>query len=136
MKLSDQLKKYRVLNKFTQEDLAQHIHITRQAISRWENDLSEPDLTTLKKMADLYNIQLEELVNGDIYDYETKHNQLKFYYFLSILSFIIPLGFIISLYILISIRKKRIEYKILKGVCISRILLTVLLIVFILLNFM
>ena len=135
MKLSDQLKKYRVLNKFTQEDLAQHIHITRQAISRWENDLSEPDLTTLKKMADLYNIQLEELVNGNIYDYETKHNQLKFYYFLSILSFIIPLGFIISLYILISIRKKRIEYKILKGVCISRILLTVLLIVFILLNF-
>ena len=123
MKLSDQLKKYRVLNKFTQEDLAQHIHITRQAISRWENDLSEPDLTTLKKMADLYNIQLEELVNGNIYDYETKHNQLKFYYFLSILSFIIPLGFIISLYILISIRKKRIEYKILKGVCISRILL-------------
>lgn len=136
MKLSDQLKKYRVLNKFTQEDLAQHIHITRQAISRWENDLSEPDLTTLKKMADLYNIQLEELVNGNIYDYETKHNQLKFYYFLSILSFIIPLGFIISLYILISIRKKRIEYKILKGVCISRILLNVLLIVFILLNFM
>lgn len=136
MKLSDQLKKYRVLNKFTQEDLAQQIHITRQAISRWENDLSEPDLTTLKKMADLYNIQLEELVNGNIYDYETKHNQLKFYYFLSTLSFIIPLGFIISLYILISIRKKQIEYKILKGVCISRILLTVLLIVFILLNFM
>ena len=98
MKLSDQLKKYRVLNKFTQEDLAQHIHINRQAISRWENDLSEPDLTTLKNMADLYNIQLEELVNGNIYDYETKHNQLKFYYFLSILSFIIPLGFI-SLFI-------------------------------------
>lgn len=136
MKLSDQLKKYRLLNKLTQEDLAQQIHITRQAISRWENDLSEPDLTTLKKMADLYNIQLEELVNGNIYDYETKHNQLRFYYFLSILSFIIPLGFIISLYILISIRKKQIEYKILKGVCISRILLTVLLIVFILLNFM
>lgn len=136
MKLSDQLKKYRLLNKLTQEDLAQQIHITRQAISRWENDLSEPDLITLKKMADLYNIQLEELVNGNIYDYETKHNQLKFYYFLSILSFIIPLGFIISLYILISIRKKQIEYKILKGVCISRILLTVLLIVFILLNFM
>jgi len=136
MKLSDQLKKYRLLNKLTQEDLAQQIHITRQAISRWENDLSEPDLTTLKKMADLYNIQLEELVNGNIYDYETKHNQLKFYYYLSILSFIIPLGFIISLYILISIRKKQIEYKILKGVCISRILLTVLLIVFILLNFM
>lgn len=136
MKLSDQLKKYRLLNKLTQEDLAQQIHITRQAISRWENDLSEPDLTTLKKMADLYNIQLEELVNGNIYDYETKHNQLKFYYFLSILSFIIPLGFIISLYILISIRKKQIEYKILKGVCISRILLTFLLIVFILLNFM
>ena len=136
MKLSDQLKKYRLLNKLTQEDLAQQIHITRQAISRWENDLSEPDLTTLKKMADLYNIQLEELVNGNIYDYETKHNQLKFYYFLSILSFIIPLSFIISLYILISIRKKQIEYKILKGVCISRILLTVLLIVFILLNFM
>jgi len=136
MKLSDQLKKYRVLNKFTQEDLAQQIHITRQAISRWENDLSEPDLTTLKKMADLYNIQLEELVNGNIYDYETKHNQLKFYYFLSILSFIIPLGFIISLYIIISIRKKQIEYKILKGVCISRILLTISLFVFILLNFM
>ncbi len=136
MKLSDQLKKYRLLNKLTQEDLAQQIHITRQAISRWENDLSEPDLTTLKKMADLYNIQLEELVNGNIYDYEAKHNQLKFYYFLSILSYIIPLGFIISLYIIISIRKKQIEYKILKGVCISRILLTISLFVFILLNFM
>lgn len=135
MKLSDQLKKYRVLNNLTQEDLANHIHITRQAVSRWENDLSEPDIPTLKKIAELYQIQLEELINGKIDDFESRHKKFQFYYFINIFSFFIPFGFIISIYTLLSIRNQNMEYKILKGICISRVLVPLSIMIFLSVNF-
>jgi transcriptional regulator with XRE-family HTH domain len=35
----------------TQEELAGELNVTRQALSNWERDVSEPDLNTLKKIA-------------------------------------------------------------------------------------
>lgn len=46
----------------TQEELALRLNVSPQAVSKWENDLSIPDITLLIALADLFNISLDELI--------------------------------------------------------------------------
>ena len=39
---------------FTQEDIADKINISPQAVSKWENDISSPDIQTLIKLSDIF----------------------------------------------------------------------------------
>ncbi|MBV7390392.1 MULTISPECIES: helix-turn-helix domain-containing protein [Enterococcus] len=66
MNFSKQLKKYREINKFSQEVLAEKIFVTRQTISKWENDKSYPDIHNLVALSILFDISLDELVKGDV----------------------------------------------------------------------
>lgn len=66
MNFSKQLKKYRELNHYSQEDLAEKIYVTRQTISKWENDRSYPDIHNLVALSILFDISLDELVKGDV----------------------------------------------------------------------
>ena len=50
---------------FTQEELSEIMNITSQAISKWENDLSYPDLASTKKLACVLSVSMEELLNGE-----------------------------------------------------------------------
>ena len=43
MKISELLKTYRKTNSLTQSDIARQLFVSKQAVSRWENDLSLPD---------------------------------------------------------------------------------------------
>ncbi|MBO5312634.1 MAG: helix-turn-helix transcriptional regulator [Clostridia bacterium] len=62
MTLGERLASLRKRNYFTQQALGQRLNISAQAISKWENDQSEPDLATLRKLAELYGISLSELI--------------------------------------------------------------------------
>lgn len=64
-KVSKNLKKIRKEKGMTQEELAQKINVTRQAISNWENDKSQPDIEALKKISDILQIEIEELIYGE-----------------------------------------------------------------------
>ncbi len=46
----------------TQEDLANKLNVSAQAVSKWENDLSIPDLPILIELADMFHITLDELI--------------------------------------------------------------------------
>lgn len=46
----------------TQEELSLRLNVSPQAVSKWENDLSIPDITLLIALADLFNISLDELI--------------------------------------------------------------------------
>lgn len=46
----------------TQDALAERLGITAQAISKWENDLSCPDITMLPKLAEIFDISTDELL--------------------------------------------------------------------------
>ena len=46
----------------TQEELAFKLNVSPQAVSKWENDLSIPDVTLLIALSDLFNISLDELI--------------------------------------------------------------------------
>ena len=66
MNFSKQLKKYRELNGYSQEMLAEKIYVTRQTISKWENDKTYPDIHNLVALSILFEISLDELVKGDM----------------------------------------------------------------------
>jgi len=55
-----QLRKY---NKMTQEDLADKVGVTRQAIAKWESGESTPDLEKSRLLAEAFGVSLDDLVN-------------------------------------------------------------------------
>lgn len=55
--------KLRKANGFTQEELGKALNVTYQAVSKWENNLSRPDLDTITQMCRLFNITLDEFIN-------------------------------------------------------------------------
>ena len=46
----------------TQEDVANKLNITAQAVSKWENDISAPDISVLTELADILHVTLNELL--------------------------------------------------------------------------
>lgn len=50
----------------SQEDVAEKLGVSRQTISKWETDETVPDICQSKKMAVLYNMSLDELIDFDI----------------------------------------------------------------------
>ena len=65
MKISSQIKKYRLESSLSQEELADKIFVTRQTISNWENGKSYPDIISVIALSDLYSVSLDELLKGD-----------------------------------------------------------------------
>lgn len=55
-----QLRKYKQL---TQEDLAEKIGVTRQAIAKWEAGETVPDLERCRKLAEVFEVSLDDLAN-------------------------------------------------------------------------
>ena len=49
----------------TQEQLANALGITFQAVSKWENGISSPDLSTLPLLADLFGVSVDQLLGRD-----------------------------------------------------------------------
>ncbi len=49
----------------TQEALAQAMEVSAQAVSKWENDQSCPDITALPKLAKLLGLSLDALLSGE-----------------------------------------------------------------------
>lgn len=67
MQLNEKITVIRKLNNLSQEEFAEELNVSRQAVSKWENGNSVPDTQTLIKIADLCNITLDELMR-DEYD--------------------------------------------------------------------
>ena len=65
MSLAKTLAKLRKDANLTQSELGGKLSITAQAISKWENGTSEPDITTLKKLADIYGIPVSQIIDSE-----------------------------------------------------------------------
>ena len=65
MEIGYKLKQARTDAKLTQEAVAEHIGVSRQTISNWENNKSYPDIISVIKLSDLYSVSLDELLKGD-----------------------------------------------------------------------
>lgn len=64
----------------TQEEVASRIVISPQAVSKWENGNSEPDLNTLNQLADIFEVSVDELLgretNKEVKEEQTREDEV------------------------------------------------------------
>lgn len=58
METRDIIKKLREKNGLTQEQMAERLMISRQAVSRWENGETQPDTESLKLLSKEFNVSI------------------------------------------------------------------------------
>jgi AbrB family looped-hinge helix DNA binding protein len=61
--ISTNLQMLRKINKYTQEEVAEKTNVSRQAVAKWENGDSLPDIDNCIALAKLYDVTLDNLVN-------------------------------------------------------------------------
>ena len=71
MILADKIIRLRKKNGWSQEELADKMNIYRQAVSKWERDLSFPDISSIPKLAEIFEVSVDELIQVKT---ETKEN--------------------------------------------------------------
>ena len=64
METKDVLLELRTKHGFSQDDLAEKVHVTRQAVSRWENGDTTPNTETLKLLSKLYDVSINTLLGS------------------------------------------------------------------------
>ena len=104
LELVEKLQKLRKDNNLSQEQLAEKIGVSRQAISKWERGEATPDSDNLICLAKIYNISLDELISYNMNEESKKTKLMKIKdYVLVALLFIVTiiyliLGFTLSLW--------------------------------------
>ena len=64
MTLGEKIKKARIENGLTQEQLSERMMVSRQAITKWEADKGIPDVSNLKLLAQLLNVSIDFLLDN------------------------------------------------------------------------
>ena len=62
MSLGENIYKHRMAKNWSQTELAEALEVSRQSISKWENNMATPDLDKVIKMGAIFGITLDELV--------------------------------------------------------------------------
>ncbi len=76
LKLGEKIKRLRSQRELTQEQLADILGVSAQAVSRWENDSTYPDITLLPTIASYFEITLDELMGMEDFKNEEKLKEL------------------------------------------------------------
>lgn len=66
MRLSDKIIELRKERGWSQEDLAERLDVSRQAVSRWENGTALPDAGNILQLSRLFGVTADYLLNDDI----------------------------------------------------------------------
>ena len=65
MEISKCIKDARQNNNISQESLAEQLGVSRQTVSSWETGKSYPDIVSVIKMSDIFNISLDKMLKED-----------------------------------------------------------------------
>lgn len=65
MTLGERIRLYREEKGLSQEQFADKIHVSRQAITKWENDKGLPDIANLIEISNELNVTVDELIKGE-----------------------------------------------------------------------
>lgn len=71
---ADRLIKYRKKSGLSQDQVAEKIGVSRQAVSKWERAEASPDTDNLIMLSKIYNVSLDELINGKPFSYSDADN--------------------------------------------------------------
>ncbi len=72
LNLANNIKKYRKQKDMTQEALAECLGVSPQAVSRWENNTTYPDMELIPVLAHLFEISTDELFDYNLYEIEQR----------------------------------------------------------------
>lgn len=64
-KIGDYLRQLRIEKNLTQGQLAEKFNTTNRSVSRWENGKNLPDISLLVELADFYNVDIREILDGE-----------------------------------------------------------------------
>lgn len=64
MNVGEKIKKIRKMAGMTQEELAEKMNVSRQTISKWEKEISSPDLDSAIALCELFEISLDDFLKG------------------------------------------------------------------------
>ena len=73
----------------TQKDLADQMNVTDKAVSKWERNLSCPDINTIPTLAEVLDISVDELLNTSKKEEDTSKNKEKL---INTILFAVPLA--------------------------------------------
>jgi len=65
MEIGLQIKNLREKNAMSQEAFAESLHVTRQAVSKWENGKGYPDIGNIIQISNTFGVSLDDLIKGD-----------------------------------------------------------------------
>lgn len=63
--IGNRISQFRKEKGYTQEEMAEKLGVTPQAVSKWENDISYPDILLLPKIAEMLGVSVDELLSGE-----------------------------------------------------------------------
>lgn len=89
-KIGAYIRELRIKNNLSQSQLAEKLSVTNQAISKWENGRGIPDIEMLKQLSIIFNVNVDELINGEKKAYNRK------------LKYILPISIILIVIIIVS----------------------------------
>jgi len=76
----------------SQSELANILNVTSQAVSKWENGRGIPDIEMLKKLSEVFEVNVDELLNGEENKFKKKNNKKNILYFGIIILIVLLVG--------------------------------------------
>lgn len=77
MDLGMNIKRLREAKGYSQEMVAEKLGVSRQAVSKWENNISEPSTENLLRLSTLFNVEVDHLINGEEHNLEIELQKRK-----------------------------------------------------------
>ena len=106
-KIGKFIKKLRKDNNLTQDELAKKLGVTYQAVSKWENGKSIPDIAILKTISELFNVNIDELLEGSV----KNKKKLNMKIFIPITVLVIC---VVGIFVFFVVHKETYEFKVLE----------------------
>jgi len=66
MKMGNKIKQYRESKKMTQKEIAEILEVEPATISKYESGIIEPSIESLKKLSNIFDVTIDELVKDDV----------------------------------------------------------------------
>lgn len=77
MNIGNNIKQLRLKKNLTQDQVAEKLGVSYQAVSKWENNANTPDIALLPKIADFFGVSIDALFSDNIMDHSDIHSFMK-----------------------------------------------------------
>ena len=106
-KIGKLIRDIRIKNHMSQQQFAEKYNVTYQAVSKWENGKSIPDIAILKTISELFNVNIDELLEGSVKNKKKLNKKI----FIPITVLVIC---VVGIFVFFVVHKETYEFKVLE----------------------